>query len=443
MRLNERPLVRRQLLVVGLVVAAVSAAGGGGALAQREEGPPRTPLPREVLAYRQAFLADRQPLQRLSPLTAQPCQDGHAGQFPCKGIDLLAFLPHSTIGGSGGNDIWGWTDPQTSKEYALVGQTSGTAFVDISDPVNPIYLGRLPTSTVSSSWRDLETLGNYVFVVADNAGNHGMQVFDLTELRDVPNPPVTFSETAHYGQFGNAHTITIDTGTGFAYANGSNTCFGGPHMIDIRDPLNPTFAGCNTTDGYTHDNQCVVYEGPDVTYKGREICFESNEDSLTIVDVTNKGNPQQISRTTYPGSGYTHQGWLSPDHEVFVLNDELDEILFGHNYWTRFWNVRDLDSPKIPFIYKSPTVPAIDHNLFVKGRLVYESNYRSGLRILGAPGREVAFFDVYPADDEAEFNGTWSNYPFFASGNLIINGIEQGLFVVRPNRPLSGGDWLE
>jgi choice-of-anchor B domain-containing protein len=269
-----------------------------------------------------------------------------------------------------------------------------------------------------------------------------MQVFDLTELRDVPNPPVTFSETAHYGQFGNSHTISIDTRTGFAYANGSNTCFGGPHMIDIRNPLNPTFAGCNTTDGYTHDNQCVIYRGTDETYRGREICFESNEDTLTIVDVTNKSNPHQISRTTYPGSGYTHQGWLSPNHEVFVLNDELDEIEFGHNYWTRFWNVRDLDNPTIQRIYKSPTVPAIDHNLFVKGRLVYESNYRSGLRILDGPGREVAFFDVYPADDDTQFNGTWSNYPFFASGNLTINGIEQGLFVVRPNRPLIGGDWL-
>ncbi|PXY25402.1 hypothetical protein BAY60_18675 [Prauserella muralis] len=83
--------------------------------------------------------------------------------------------------------------------------------------------------------------------------------------------------------------------------------------------------------------------------------------------------------------------------------------------------------------------PAIDHSLYVKGSKVYEANYRAGLWILDtAPinsGKlhEVGFFDVYPADDAAEFNGAWSNYPFFASGTVVVSGIEQGLFVLRPS----------
>ncbi len=47
--------------------------------------------------------------------------------------------------GTGGNDIWGWADPMTGREYALMGMTDGTAFVDVTDPDNPAVLGKLPT----------------------------------------------------------------------------------------------------------------------------------------------------------------------------------------------------------------------------------------------------------------------------------------------------------
>ncbi len=46
---------------------------------------------------------------------------------------------------------------------------------------------------------------------------------------------------------------------------------------------------------------------------------------------------------------------------------------------------------------------------------------------------EVAFFDIWPADNEPQFNANWNNYPFFASGNVILSGIEQGLYVLHPN----------
>jgi hypothetical protein len=79
------------------------------------------------------------------------CSGGLAGgQFPCNEIDLMSFMDKTQIGGLNStslNDIWGWTDPQTNKEYALVGMSNGTSFVDISDAENPVYLGRLPTQS--------------------------------------------------------------------------------------------------------------------------------------------------------------------------------------------------------------------------------------------------------------------------------------------------------
>src|SRR5262249_44479311 len=62
----------------------------------------------------------------------------------------------------------------------------------------------------------------------------------------------------------------------------------------------------------------------------------------------------------------------------------------------------------------------------------------AGLRILRLddPGNlgltEIAYFDIYPADDDPQFNGTWNNYPFYASGTVVVSGIEEGLYVLRP-----------
>ncbi|HEX9918709.1 MAG TPA: choice-of-anchor B family protein, partial [Pyrinomonadaceae bacterium] len=230
--------------------------------------------------------------QAMKAMGATPCVNGMAGTFPCRNVDLASFLPLADIGGGTGNDVWGWTDPLTNKEYALMGRSSGTAFVDISDAENPVYLGNQPTHSVNSVWRAIKVYGNHAFIVSEAEG-HGMQVFDLTRLRSVAAPPVTFSETAHYNGFSRAHTITLNEETGFAYANGvtayadaaANKCAKGLHIIDVRDPVRPAFAGCFDADGYTHDSQCVIYRGPDAAYRSREICFNSNEDTLTIVDV--------------------------------------------------------------------------------------------------------------------------------------------------------------
>lgn len=386
--------------------------------------------------------------QAMVAMSNTPCLGGMAGPFPCRNINLAAFLPTSEIGGGTVNDLWGWTDPSTGKEYALVGRSSGTAFVDLSDPFRPVYLGDLPAhrfdpATINDSlWRGIKVYANHAFIVSE-APNHGMQVFNLARLRNVVSPPVTFTEDAHYTEFLRAHTIAINEDTGFAYAAGSrgagNTCQSGLHMVDIRNPVAPVFAGCVGQDGYTHETQCVSYHGPDVKYQGREICFSSNEDTLTIIDVTDKSAPVQLSRTTYTGVGYTHQGWLTENHGYFLIDDELDEVRSGSNSSTYIWNVADLDAPAMTGVYTGPST-SIDHNLYIRGNRAYESNYRSGLRILdisnigAASLNEVAFFDIYSLDDLPQFNGAWSNYPFFSSGIVIVGGIEQGLFVLMPTR---------
>ena len=67
--------------------------------------------------------------------------------------------------------------------------------IDITDPANPIFLGKLPTNTSSSSWRDIKTIGDFAYIVSE-AGSHGMQIFDLTRLRTVSSPPASARRSA-------------------------------------------------------------------------------------------------------------------------------------------------------------------------------------------------------------------------------------------------------
>ena len=389
----------------------------------------------------EAFLADQEAPQNLEALAEVPCVGGFAGVYPCNNVDLLAFMPLASIGGGSGNDVWGWTDSGSGREFALMGLSNGTSFVEITNPLAPIYLGRLPTHTSNSSWRDIKVYNNHAFVGSEASG-HGMQVFDLTNLLNVTTPPVIFSETAHYNGFGNSHNIVINEGSGFAYAVGTNTCSGGLHMVNIQNPASPTNAGCFSSDGYTHDAQCVNYTGPDPDHQGQEVCFNSNEDTLTLANVTNKASPTLIVKKGYTQSGYTHQGWLTDDQKYFLLDDELDELNFGFNTRTRVWDVTDLDNPVIIGVFNGTTA-AIDHNQYVKGNYSYQADYRAGMRILDitnvASGSlsEVAYFDIYPTSNSASFNGAWSVYPYFPSGVIVVSGIEQGLFVLQAN--LGGG----
>ncbi|MBB5869095.1 choice-of-anchor B domain-containing protein [Allocatelliglobosispora scoriae] len=384
--------------------------------------------------------ADYQPAVRSAPITglaATSCVGGTAAGYPCSNVDLLSVLPLASIGGGNGNSMWGWTDSATGKEYIIFGRTTGAAFIDVSVPTAPVYLGNLPSyNGTSSSWRDIKVYANHAFIGADSISTHGMQVFDLTRLRTVTTPQ-TFTADARYTGFGNSHTLSVNEETGFIYAVGTNTCSGGVHMVNVSNPKVPVNAGCVSNDGYVHENQCVVYHGPDTAYSNHEICFNYNTDTLTIVDVTNKSAPVQLSRTGYAGSGYTHQGWLTGDHARLLMDDELDTDLPGTK--TFIWNVSDLNAPVNTGVYVSPTSQATDHNLYIIGSKAYQASYRAGFRmfditnIASSSISEIGYFDIYPAANNTGFNGAWNVYPFFASGTIAISGIEQGLFLVKYN----------
>jgi len=389
-----------------------------------------------------------------------PCINGFAGEYPCLNVDLLSFIDFDGLGCSGaqGNDIWGWTtdDSGVVRDFAIFCCTNGVSYVEITDPTNPKVIGITKTASTASTWRDVKVFKNHAYIVSE-ARNHGMQVVDLTLLlnQKAPGPNNQIFAVANYtDQMGSTtqrstHNIAINEETGIAYLVGCKTCAGGLLMVDISTPWNPQYAGCYSADGYTHDTQCVIYRetSPDERWHGKEICFALNEDTLTIVDVTDKKNPVMISRVPYYGARYTHQGWLTKNQKYLLVDDELDEMYNTYDTTKRtvtyVWDVSNLGAPRDIYQFQSP-VQSIDHNQYTEEDYVFQANYASGLRIWNGMNGEIAeptwrpslvgFFDVHPDADVADFYGSWSTYPYFASANnkntIVVSSIEKGLFVL-------------
>jgi len=336
-----------------------------------------------------------------------------AGPFPAQNVSLYSHVSLETLNAEFAEDCWGYVS-ESGREYAIIGLSTGTGFVEITDPGNPVIVDVVPHPNRA---RDMKVYQHYVYTIYDLGPG---QIIDVA---DIDNGVVTLVNTVDQG----AHNLAINEASGFIYA-----AVGGPMAVaDLSNPINPPIVAL--WPGEAHDVQVVTYtEG---IYTGREIAFicAGSTGRLDIVDVTDKLNMFLLGSTTYFGAAYTHQGWLSEDRHYFYLGDELDELNGAAFTRTFVVDVSDLSSPTVVNTFTSG-LPATDHNLYVRGDFIYEANYAAGLRIFDACDPinpvEVGFFDTFPANDNTGFVGAWSVYPFFPSGTVIVSDRQSGLFIL-------------
>ncbi|MEE9293403.1 MAG: choice-of-anchor B family protein [Phycisphaerae bacterium] len=363
------------------------------------------------------------------PSSAPPGPLAGGGQFDALGVSLLSNLRPRDLDprSSQANDCWGYVSP-SGREYAIVGLDSSTAFVEITDPADPDIIAVIPDNR--SIWSDIKVYRHWAYNVNENGsgGGNGIQVLDMG---DIDNGIVTLVQEHHGQGIRTAHNIVVDTDSGFLYAVGANIFNGGLVAYDLSDPASPSFAGA-WNGRNVHDAQVVTFKsGPN---EGRQIAFCCvGGFGFEIVDVTDKSNMTSLGRTTYPAVAFAHQGWLSEDRRYFYMGDEADEGAFNFDTRTLVFDVTDLNNPTFVRSFSSG-LPSIDHNLYVRGNLIYEANYTTGLRIFDATDPlfpvQVAYFDTYPENNGRGFAGAWSNYPFFPSGVVIVSDEQRGLFVL-------------
>jgi choice-of-anchor B domain-containing protein len=424
--------------------------------------------------------------------------------FPCENIDFLSFIslkdleilePAHDLGfgfGASSADIWGWLSP-SGREITILSMDNGVAVIDGTDPVNPCIIAKMPTRRVVDKWADVKVYKDTLYHVKDTGvqdndpdappGNaeYGIEVYDLKQLDQIDCSVPDYVPINLFPQFvsnvhGRSHNVAINPQSGLLYSTGAEKCAGGLVILDVKtDPMRPVQVGCADADGYTHDVQCLTYDGPDTRYTGSEICFAYNEDTLTIWNIDDPSNPVIVSRTLYPNQVYSHQGWVTDDLTRVLLDDELDEVcneenvdfislcaaletneLSGElNTTTNVFDIRDLENPIFEGAYVHPE-KSIDHNLYIWGSLhrrghggnppldpppivhyAYMNNYLAGLKVVDIRADDVTewfqagYFDIAPDKDGNEFAGAWSGY-MHPSGSYAISSIERGLFFLSP-----------
>ncbi|MFQ5510830.1 MAG: choice-of-anchor B family protein [Candidatus Krumholzibacteriia bacterium] len=336
----------------------------------------------------------------VSPL-AHLSVDG-AGVRPVAAADSITLLgqldlaPGSTLN----SDIWGWLDPVTLKEYAIVGEWNGPRvyIVDVSDPVNPVVASTI-TSTFGFGF-DVKTWDHYLYTVDGNGNGNDGQIYDIAN----PAAPV------FVGNFLSAHNIFIDD-NGIMYNE-----ITGLTIFDLKpDPTSPAFLWSGGVEGH------------DATAVGNMLYDFHGTAGTFIYDITNPSGPVLLGSITDPGIFYHHSGWASADGNYLYINDELAS---GPVPDITVWDIGNPNAPvKVDqFADSNATI----HNTFRVGSFLFASYYNAGFRVFDISNplaiQLADEFDTSAFAGEG-FNGAWGCYPFAPSGNIYVSDMQNGLYL--------------
>ncbi|MCH8221405.1 MAG: choice-of-anchor B family protein [Proteobacteria bacterium] len=386
-------------------------------------------------------------------ISAADCVNGSAGGFPCNKVDVLSHIALDEFSSNPqrANDIWGFYDLNTEREYALIGLENGVAIVDVSNPSSPFEIDTV--AGASSTWRDIKVyqffdetsqrFHAFAYVTTDNA-NIGLRLIDLSGLPHSVSGSVAVSPelSAHNVYITNLDYTTnsvVDGVPPVLYTAGSNLSNGRIRAYALDVPTVLTLTADAPVVGSSHDLSSVTIRDARINQCPAAtthcvLLIDANEDNLQIWDATNPANPVRLSSTLYAELGFVHSAWFTRDGNYAFVQDELDELDFGGNTRLRIFDMSNLAQPVLAGTWTG-TEAAIDHNGFVRGNRYYMANYTRGLTILDISNPvqpvESGFFDTFPANNFANFAGAWGVYPYLPSGNLLLSDINGGLFVLQ------------
>ena len=389
--------------------------------------------------------------------SATDCVGGSAGGFACNSINLQAHVALNTFDSNPGsaNDIWGFVDLNTEREYAIIGLQNSTAVVDVTDPENPVEIGFVTGQ--NTIWRDIKVYQffdagadrwrAYAYVTADSA-NDRLTIIDLSDL---PNSirlvgRLTSETRAHNVYIGNvdySSGITIDGHQPVLFTGGSNLSGGGFRAYSLANPENPALTSASPLSAYMHDASSLIVDDARVNsqcinaVQTCPVLLDFNESSIELWDYSSPNDPRRLNPAsiTYVGAAYIHSGWWSENKLFMFVHDELDEQSFGLNTTLRVFDLSNLTAPTLVETWSGST-GAIDHNGYVRGNRYYMSNYTRGLTVLdisdpsNIPMNPAGFFDTYTVTNTTSFNGAWGVYPFLPSGNILVSDINSGLYIL-------------
>ncbi len=354
---------------------------------------------------------------------------------------LLHNWDDTTIVGSNSfnnayNEIWGVVS--NNKEYAVIGSTKGTHFIDVTDVNNVqevtngfVVPGEAGGVIIHRDYHDYQC---YLYAVADEGLGSTLQIIDYSDL---PNSTtVVYSDNSIIRR---SHNIFVDTAHAVLYAVGTDNPTDNiiyVMSISLADPENPTLIR-----KYDDIQGRTVMGAHDIYVRDAIAYINCGSNGFVIADMSDPMNPILLgSLDTYPQQGYNHSGWLSEDGNYYYLADET------HN---RDLKVLDVSDPAniqvVGFFNEGSTTSniAIPHNVLVRGDYMYVSYYYHGIVVYDISNPAVpvrhAYYDTYPGPEAFSYKGVWGIFPFLPSGNIIASDMETGLYVFEKEDPTITG----
>lgn len=330
-------------------------------------------------------------------------------------VDLLAIWKSPTNPPTSAyNDVWGYHDPDTHRELAILGSTEGLHFIDCTDPRNPVELKSFltPVRGNNNIWRDMRNYGHHLYEVSEAYG--GTRVFGMKA--EIPVLKAWWGQN----RWGNAHNLGMDPVTGIGFAAGTNR---GVVIFDCSlDPVNPTWLG-NWGNTYIHD--CTAADG-------YAYFAASTANELIILDVRVPASPQIVSRTRAPGASICHNAWPSRDGTICVTTNEAQNGPVG------VFDISNKVAPRLLATYRThPNAVPSPHNAYINEHVSHISYYGEGYRAvdLSNPSQpvEVGFYDTLVGGNGGFGpEGAWGCYHAQPSGVIYASDIAGGLFVLKP-----------
>ncbi|MEO8664649.1 MAG: choice-of-anchor B family protein [Ignavibacteria bacterium] len=307
--------------------------------------------------------------------------------------------------------IWGYTAPN-GREYAILGSSAGTYFIDITDSSTTRVVDFVPGRS-----QEMKTFSHYCYTVTDGS-LAGIQIIDLQYLPDSARYVKTISPQNIIG----VHTISQDGP--YIYLNGG--FYSGTKVLDLSvDPENPIPRGGWQT-SYVHDSRIRN----DTIW-----ACNINEGKISIIDARNKDSLKTIRQWTNGLNPVPHNCAIKSDRSYLYVTDE------GYAGKVKIWDIRDLENITFINIYNPPLFEkCVSHNVELYDNLLVGAYYEGGVKLFDVSNpavmSEIGWYDTYPEDNDRYFNGCWGVYRF-ASGKIIASDIQRGLFVLKYNPPVN------
>ncbi|MBP6402407.1 MAG: choice-of-anchor B family protein [Bacteroidia bacterium] len=319
---------------------------------------------------------------------------------------------------------YGWVNPNDGREYGIIGSTSGTYIIEVSDPSNLVQRDYVPGRHVDCIWHEFKTYGNYLYIISDDGGNNSLQIADLSFLPD--SVAIVYDGTS---VFTHAHTLYVEGDKMYVASVSKPGDYSSMNVYSLANPTLPVLLRRLDQDypviNQVHDMFVVndtVYAS--CGYDGLHI-YKFDETTITFQEIGNL--------TSYPDQGYNHSSYLSTDHSTLYMCDEVPDGMA-----IKVVDVTDVANPAVATTFSS-NAGNTPHNPYVQDNLLVMANYQDGIYIYDittptSPALQ-GFFDTHPQNTPGTYPspayaGAWAAYTNLPSGVILASDMQYGLFVL-------------